>query len=480
MMRTLRLRGPGNRLLLPVLLLLLANTPSRAALPPVPDSLKALVRAAPAGSVARGRALLRVAAAYRAAADSTGVFAYAALASTEARARLDGETQARALTVRAEYLCQADELQRALPLLQRAERLLGPRGASDARAAVNYFQGWANAGLGRKAEAFSHYRRAYQLYGRVQDRHQQAEILSAVGVWYLGEGLLDSAAAYLYPALRLHRRLHSRPEYESTVLSNLATLYHLQHREAPAAAFTRQALALDGTTGDSVAYVQTLDNLASIVAARDSVPAALRLYRRALGLYRRLGLTGRLAISYTKLADGYVRLAVSDSVERYYTLAIRQLLTQGSAPADVARPMASLAQFYLTQDRLTEARHWAEQALSRADTTRAAGLAKPLRTLHLVAARQADYRTAYTYALREQRARLAAAAAEASQLSEDLRARYGTTEAEAQLRRLQAARQAEAHRYRRQTQGLGATTGLLALLLVGGAWWRRRRTRRGR
>ncbi len=480
MTRISRFFGSAHQLRLLLLAVwLLANTPTQAALPPVPDSLKALVRAAPAGSVARGRALLRVAAAYRAAADSAGVFAYAALASTEARARLDGETEARALTVRAEYRCQADELQRALLLLQRAERLLGPTGAPDARAAVHYYQGWAHNGLGHKAEAFGHYRRAYALYGQVRNRHQQAEVLSDVGVWYLDHGRLDSAAAYLYPALRWHRRLHSGPAYESTGLSNLGILFDMQHRKAEAAAFTRQSLALDASIHDSVAYVQGLENLAGIVADRDSLRPALHLYRRALGLYRRLGLTGQLAIPYTKLADLFGRLGLPDSVEYYHTLAIRRLLAQRSAPTEVARSMASLAQFYLTQNRLTEARHWATEALSRTDTLIPGDGAKALQTLHRVAARQTDYRAAYRYALREQRTQLAAAAAEADQVSENLRARYGTTEAEAQLRRLQAAQQAEARRHQRQTQGLAATAALLALLLVGG-WWRRRRARQVR
>ncbi|MBJ6110802.1 tetratricopeptide repeat protein [Hymenobacter sp. BT523] len=456
-------------------LLPLAARAQVASLPPVPDSLRAALKAAPAAGAARAAVLLRIADAYWEPFDSAGVVQYAEEAERVARRAQQPVLAGRALDLRGNYYREAGDVSRALGLLQQAGPLLRTA-PSAVLANYRYHLGMAHGDLNQPAQAFQLYREAYQLAGTNADL--RAEILNSRGILFARQNRLDSAAVNLFRAVRLHHRRGNRGS-EAAALGNLALIYAQQKRWAEAAAYTRQGKALETALRDTVALATSWLNLGTVLLSRDSARAALPCLRLALHLQQRAHLTGAAPITWNTLAKAYEHLNRPDSARYYFAKVLAQRRRIGR-PAELSVALKSLAGFYLRQGQWPQAESYARQVLALPrQALESNQVLDALDVLRQVAAHRRDFAAAYAWQTRAQALRDSLRALADTRITEEQRARYETDRAEARVRELTQRQQVTELRSQRQLLGAGlAAVLLLAVGAVALQEYRRRQLRR--
>src|SRR6476661_1944078 len=351
-----------------VLLLSAGKATQGMPLPPAPDSLRAAVQQATPGSVAQARAWLRVAQAFTDP-PQPAALAYAQAAQRLARQLGDKPLQGQALDAQGAYYWTSREFARALPLLQQAEQLLAPAPAAD-RYRNLYHLAVVSTDLRHQRPALRYYRRAYALTADLgaDSTAQRAEIINSLGVFYLSYERPDSAAYYLFRAVRRQHAL-GRREAEAATLLNLAAVFFLREQHAAAARYARQALSLQRALRDSVGQIEALNALASITQQNhDSLRQALRYYQAEATLLRRFPIAGSQADLTTNMALLYSGLGQTDSAEAGFrrTLRLRYAAGEGNEATSIITRL-HLAELLLKQNhRLAEAQQLAESALALA------------------------------------------------------------------------------------------------------------------
>jgi signal transduction histidine kinase len=442
-------------------------------LPTPPDSLRAVLRAAPTTGAARAEAFLRIANAFMTPFDSAGVILYAEAAEQLAKRAGDKLGEARAIGLRGEYYRQVGDLIRAAPLLQQSEQGLvaGPRGDF---ANALYRLGMLYGDLGRAERAVHYYRQAYQLFGSINDPGQQAEVLNSTGLLYQYEGQNDSAAAYLFRAVRMQHRLGRRLA-EAAALGNVAVMLYGQKRYAEGATFARRAYALELAEHDTVALSSTLEYLGGFALGADSLRLALNYFKKALQFSNLKQLEGAASNLYTNIAMTYERMGKPDSAIVSYRESIRRGRQLGRSN-DAGQRLSALANFFWEHQQPDSAAYWAEQALLLAkDRANVSFLPRPLKVLRLIAVQKGDFARAYELLERQRRLEIDLQAKDNERLTEELRIGYESEQAEQQIRLLTQDR--ELANLRRQRE-LGAGAAVLCLLGAGGWAYRRRQQQR--
>ena len=446
-----------------------AQAPS---LPPVPDSLRTALAAAPAGA-ARAAVLLRVARAYHVPFDSAGVVGYARAAEQAARQAQRPDLTGRALDFCGNYYREAGQPALALPLLRRAGRLLTQAPAVQ-RAWQRYHLGMAYGDLGQPARALALYHEAARL--GADDSNLRANIFNSYGILYARLNQLDSAATNYIRSLRLVAGLADR-ESESATFGNLGLVYFKQRRWAEAARYLRRGKALEAAAGDTMGLASSWYNLGRTLLGRDSVGAALCCARLSARLAQRSHLANYLPQAWLLMGQAHQRLHRPDSA-RYFLLRAATVQHRRGAAGELATALSALADFYLQQQE------WAAAERTARLIGPAPGAALHLRaqawgTLRQVALHRRDYPAAYVALARQQSLQDSLRTLENQQLTEGLRAAYETDQAEAQVRALTHEREVRGLRDQRRT--LGLVLGAVLLLAGGGGFvldYRRRQLRR--
>jgi signal transduction histidine kinase len=435
-------------------------------LPPAPDSLRAALAAAPRGE-ARFRALLRVTEAFTERIDPAAE-AYALAAERQGRTLADSTLVGEALVARAAYYLYLGDVPRTQQVLQRATPLL--RTAPPvARAELAFHLGVLADLEGRVSRALGHYRHAYQLFGAVRNRRQQAEILNSMGIAFLRDNRIDSAAKYLVAALQQFRR-NGQQQSEASALYNLASVAQAQNQGAHALRYIRQAYALQVAAADTVAMAESLSGMSAILIEVDSLSAALDAARRAQRLYRHIEQPELVISLESNIANIWEKAGQLDSAEVYRLRGIAgQERTHGP---DLHLEYAHLAEFYQRQHRWPEAARWASRALAPAGSRSAPLEAQVIAYGVLQSTAWANGDTKQAYRLLQE---AVAKNNEYSQQRTDeaahaLRVRYDADQAEQQVRLLTQERELLAQRrelaeLRAQRQQL--VFGALGVVLVG-------------
>ncbi|WP_201979078.1 tetratricopeptide repeat-containing sensor histidine kinase [Hymenobacter rubidus] len=470
----LRLRKACLGWLLGLGLPLASGAQSPRILPPVPDSLRAPLRAAPAGE-ARIRVLLRIADAYTVPFDSAGVVEYTEAAEREARQARLPELVGEALAFRGDYYRLAANLPRAQALFQQAAPLLttAPRAM---QAQFRYHWGMLYSDLNQPSRAFALYSEAEQL---AEDNDRlRGDLLNSRGLLYLAQNRLDSAAVNLFRSARLLHRMGQR-EPEAAALSNLALVYGQQKRWGEAIAFTRRGLAIESALGDTISLSVSWHNLGVLLVRRDSARAGLPYLRKALRVRQQQHLNGELPSSWTNLARAYEQLGQIDSARYCFGQVLAQQQQMGR-PKEIGDALQVLANFYLRQHQWAQAEALGQQVLAlpvrQVDVLTRVGI---YGLLNKVAAHRHDFAAAYAWQTRELHLNDSLRTLADARVTEEQRARFETDHAEAQVRNLTQRQQVDD--LRRQRLLLWALLGAV-LLLAGGALglleYRRRRLRR--
>jgi hypothetical protein len=473
-------------LLLLLTLLLWAAASLAAPLPPPPDSLRAVLAAAPAGSARRVAALLRVA---RAQLDPPlpAALAYAQAAEQEARRQHDDRGAGEALDVQGDFYWLSQQPARGLALLQRASTLL--HAADPGIRALNFYHlAVTYTDLRRRRPALASYRQAYALAALASDSAvQRTEIINSLGVFYLSYERPDSAAYYLFRAVRRQHAL-GRPLAEASSLGNLSAVFYLRGQYATSSRYARQALALQRTLGDTIGQLETLNTLAVLAqhqtrntyeASPDSLRAALRYYQASARLAQRLHQPGNSAELAFSMGQLYLRMGQPDSAEAGLRRSLRWYLREGDEAASCS-PRLELARLMISRHRPAEASYQATQARSIAH--RYGQTHDELTALDLLATlavRRNDYRRAYNLSQRQNALSDSLVTLDNRRLTAELRAGYETEQAEHKVALL--TQQQEVASLRQQRTAIAGIAGALLLLGAGAAmlaWYRRRQRQR--
>ncbi|MGI4875563.1 MAG: tetratricopeptide repeat-containing sensor histidine kinase [Janthinobacterium lividum] len=448
-----------------------------SALPPAPDSLRPLLRAATTPS-ARAGVLLRIGQAFFEPFDSAGVVQYAEAAEQAARRLADNDLVGRALDLRGEYYRESGNLRQAAPLLQQAEQLLAAAPRQPAYANVLYHRAMLYGDLNRFDQAHRYFRQALGLFRHLGDAAQAAEVLNSTGLLFQKQQQPDSATWYLFGAVRAQQQLGRRLA-AAAALGNLGLLYAGLKRYPEAARYLRQGYAIEASVGDSVALAVTIQNLGTLALLRDSLPQALGYLHQGLRLKQRKKLVGEYYYSFMSIGESYRRLHRPDSAIAYFRRAISSTTRYGR-PGDQAQAMTKLAQMYQQTRHPAEAAQLARQVLALGQRN----LPPPtwlltLRVLQEVAAQQGNYPQAYTWLQQIQAEQQQQQAQENQRLTEELRVGYETEQAEQRVMLLEKDRELTQLRARQQAVG-GALLVALALALAGALVWRYRQRQRRR
>ncbi len=438
-------------------------------LPPVPDSLRAVVAAKPADAAT----LLRVAQAYLEPFDSVGVVAYAQAAERAAYHTRQPLLAGRALDLRGDYYRQAGQPRLALPLLRRAGELLATAPAGQ-QAQQRYHLGMAYGDLGQPGRALALYREAGRL--GTADRHLRADIYNSRGLVYYRQHRFDSAVVNYFRALRLTPGLPGTGT-ESATLGNLGLVYLRQRRWAEAAHYFRAGKALEAAQGDTMALASSWQYLGQALLGRDSLPAALHCLRLSERLARRSHLANYLPDAWRLLGQTYQRLAQPDSARAYLPRAVAAQRQRGAAGM-VAGALHALAGFYLQQGQWALAEQTARQ-IATAPGTNLGWQAQGWGILRQVALHRADYPAAYAALAHERALQDSLRARDNHELTEALRNEYETDQAQTQVQALR--REGEVLRLQSQRQTLATALGAVVLLAGAGLGlgaYRRRQLRR--
>jgi signal transduction histidine kinase len=455
-------------------LLALAARAQAAPLPPVPDSLRAQLQAAPPGSAARAKVLLRIGRAYLVPFDSAGVVGYSRAAEQAAYQAKQPVLAGLALDLRGDFYREAGQPALARPLLERAGPLLATATAAE-QAAQRYHLGMALGDLRQPGPALVLYREAARL--GAADRQLQANVLNSTGLVYYRQNRNDSAVANFFRALRLTPGLRSSGP-ESATLGNLGLVYLRQHRWAEAAQYFRRGKALEAAAGDTMSLASSWQFLARVQMARDSLRAALTSLRISARLAQRSHLAHYLPEAWRLLGETHQRLHQPDSARYYLLRSVAAHRQHGSSSSFLAVSLIGLADFYLQQQQWSAADQTARQAIAAPGATlsvqaRAWGVQRQL------ALQRRNYPAAYAALTRQQTLQDSLRRLDNQQLTELLRASFETDQAEAAVQRLQ--REREVLQLRRQqltlVMVLGAVVVLAGAGLLIGAY-RRRQLRR--
>lgn len=450
-----------------------ASTPLR--LPLVPDSLRALLRAAPAGA-ARVDALLRVARTGEVPLDSVRMLVYATTAERLARRLGDEVLLGRAIDMRGTYFLRAGDGRRALPLLRQAEVLLQSATPGVRTDNMSHLAG-AYELLHRSSRALTYYRRAYALATERADHARRAHILRDIGGVYQMPGRFDSSAYYFYQAARLYHRLRNF-HGEALTLNALGNVYYAQGRLPEATRYARQSYELIVQHRDSAQLAPSLSALGALAMANDSLNTAIGYFREELRLMRRTSSYGYLQNALNGLGVAHERLGHADSAAWYYRQAVATVEGTGNID-ELGFALNNLARFYTKRRQWTEAVRYSRRTLALDH-----GREHPENTpdawaiLRRVAEGQGDYRQAYELLKRQQEVGERQQEQGSARLAEDLRIGYETEQAEQQVKLLQQDRELERLRRQRQVGGLIALAAVLLALIGGVVWWYRRRQTR--
>jgi signal transduction histidine kinase len=444
-----------------------------AARPPVPDSLRGLLAAAPPGSAARAAALLRIGRAYLEPFDSAGVVSYSLAAEQAAYRAKEPVLAGLALDLRGDYYRQAGQPALGRPLLERAGPLLATATAA-AQAAQRYHLGMALGDLHQPGPALLLYREAARL--GATDRHLRANVLNSTGLVYYRQNRHDSAVANFFRALRLTPGLGSSGP-ESATLGNLGLVYLKQRRWAEASRYFRRGKALEAAAGDTMALASSWQYLGRVQLGRDSLRAALTSLRISARLAQRSHLANYLPEAWLLLGQTYQRLQQPDSA-RYYLLRAVAAQRQRGVASNLASTLAALAEFYARQQQWAAAEQTARQ-VGPAPGTNLGVQARAWGVLRQVALQRRDYPAAYAALARQQTLQDSLRTLDNQQLTELLRTSFETDQAEAAVQRLQ--REREVLQLRRQQLTLAIVLGAVVVLAGAGLLigaYRRRQLRR--
>ncbi|MBO2009364.1 ATP-binding protein [Hymenobacter negativus] len=450
-------------------------------LPPAPDSLRALLGQALPDTPARTAALLRVTRAYAQAVDPRTV-PYAQAAAAQARQLADAISQGRALDVLGRYYSQTYDDARALPLLRQAEPLLAEVPPAERVSHLTHLAD-AYAALRRPGPARSLYGRAYALVATVPPAQRgalQADLLNSLGALTLENEQYDSAAYFLYAALRRQQQL-GRVQAEAETMLNVAALHYFRKQFGPATRFARQALARQRQLHDTLALAQTYNYLGTLAREQpDSLRAALTYFRAAGRQWRRNHQEAQLQLVFNNLATTYRLLKEADSTEVNYrrALAVQQQHNQITS-IELGRTQTNLAGLLVIQHRLAEAQQLGRSALQLAEHDhQPTDAIEALAVLRDVALARHDYPTAYHLLERQQELGQTESRRQNERLVEELRVGYETEQAEQQVALLTQQQEVARLRQQRTTVATIAALLLLAGAAAGGVLLYRRRQRR--
>lgn len=177
---------------------------------------------------------------------------------------------------------ETGQLQMAVPLLKRAERLTNSK--EDLLFVVSQI-GVAHQAAGDYAAAQTEFERALVLAKEVKNPHMEASSLSNLAVVFTKRGKFDQALVHYQEALSLKER----EEDKAVTYNNLGSVYHAKGDYAQAVRNYSRAIEISEKYGDAPGLNKWRLNLADTLRKQGDFAAAEQIIRQSLLTLQRLG-----------------------------------------------------------------------------------------------------------------------------------------------------------------------------------------------
>ncbi|WP_460906938.1 tetratricopeptide repeat-containing sensor histidine kinase [Spirosoma areae] len=282
---------------------------------------------------------------------------------------------------------------------------------------------------GRTREALDATMQAARIETRYNLRPRNSSLRATLGFLFRSSGQIDKALTYVREGIAIARENNDLYEQASLEV-DLGALYNEREHYKESIVAYGNALTHSRQSGFEYTQVDALNGLALNYSEIDRPQQALKFGRKALALAKRLGFTNNIANAHYTLGEVYTKLKQYAAAE-----------TELSRATAVAQESGSLN---------NQALFVGEQAV--------------------VAALRHNYRSAYTYKIREQQLRDSMMTGEQKVRTNELVTRYETEKKEAQIKLLrQQAQLREKELTAKRWQATALLIGGLMALLLGGA-----------
>lgn len=219
---------------------------------------------------------------------------------------------------------------------------------------------------GRYAEAEVAYRRAFEVFERIDHRRRMADAVNDLAILYKTQGKFQEAMAHHEQALLVYEELGLEHD-AANVLHGLGIVYSHMGRYDEALDTFFRVLEVRQRLGDREDLAGTLTNIGGTFEYLEDYAQALAYYRRARAIYESLGRKNRLAIALTNLGSAHYYLEQYDEARSSYEQA-RALAGEVRNERLTAYVHEGLGRLYEKQGALPQARAAFEAALAGFET----------------------------------------------------------------------------------------------------------------
>ncbi|WP_310393907.1 tetratricopeptide repeat protein [Hymenobacter sp.] len=451
---------------------------SRAATPP--DSLLAVVRST-RSEPQRVRALLKLSEYFRNT-DSTRTYRYATRAVAIARQRVDTLEASALLNLGLVYQTYGrypralDHFQRAL---SSARRLGRTRDIAQSLRTVSVF----HLKLSHFPEALAAAQLELPLRRQLNDTPKLIGLFNNLASISSGQGDYPAALQFYLQSLKMAEQAGRRAE-AAFVSVNIARLYQRQGDYRLELAYLQSAVATHRALRDTIGLAADFTALGDFYTLTNKYSSAQQSLDKSLQLLRALGKRG----DATEQARAYTILGRLQAKQGRHALALRNfrraevIFRRLNTPQNLLTLLSIMADSYQAVAQPWAAHRAAQQVLALAQQSHSrVDLVDAFYTLANVSAANRDFAAAYAYRLQYEEAFDSLFTAQKAQQLAALQTRYDLRAKESQialLRRNAALLQSEARLQQakaRLQQGFGAALGgaLLLASLLGVSWYRR-------
>lgn len=266
----------------------------------------------------------------------------------------------------AKSLLESDDNKQALALYQQSLSQANAIGSRQAAMEANRGIALAYKGLANYDSASSFYQYAYQQAVELKNIAAQADVQNKLGALNLVFAKVDEALANFERSHTLYAAELMRRS-AAAVQVNIARAYARKRDFAEATAHIDEALAEQEQLGDAKAEAESLNEKGNIYLQQGHADEALRYYLRALIIRTNIGDKQQVARSSVNIGIAYRTQNMLSYAAKYLEQAIALMEATDAKPAERVYALQNLAIVYNQQRNFPLAVATYRQALSLAD-----------------------------------------------------------------------------------------------------------------
>jgi signal transduction histidine kinase len=294
------------------------------------------------------------------------------------------------------YELEGHDKKTALTLYNEIIRICDQSGYMLGKAKALHYTAIVYSDENRFEESLLHYRKAIQVYERIQNSRGIGSCYGNIGNVFLYQGKLDSAVVYYQIGIKIFEQ-HAIEDGLSTFYGNAGSVFQRLKQYDHAAAYFDKALNVAVAEQDSVTICRALTNKGALLFDLMRYDESIRVLKRSLSIAEKVDDDYSIQNNNINLAECYQSKGLYREAIAYGLKALDYAMHVGT-PFDIADIKKTVGDLYAAAGQLKEGERYYLQALTLAEDIRAleieAGACYSLQALY---ARQQNYKEAYRF-----------------------------------------------------------------------------------